>query len=122
MIKYIKIGDHIWIRKDNGYGFFEEIVVVGETTRSWVTIPVSKSERWQQQDGSCEEWYVQRYSYKLPKNLRGFITAEEDFAKLSNWAISERYHIAKAVERSIDPVILLAVSKLVGYKQPEGIE
>lgn len=117
----MKIGDHIWVRKDNGYVFFEEVVIVGETTRSWVTLHAGTSAPYKQKDGSYAEWYVERYASKLPKKLKGFITAEEGFAKLSNWAISERYHIAQAVERSTDPAIVLAVSKLVGHKQPEGI-
>jgi hypothetical protein len=121
----IKIGSHIWVREDRGYLFFDELVVIGETKLSWVTVNAKGALPYKVPDGFqpwyYRPWYVERYGKKLPKKLKGYFIADENSAKLHNWAISERYHIAQAVERCWEPTILLAVSKLVGHKQPEGM-
>jgi hypothetical protein len=116
----MKIGDRIWLKKARDF-WFKEVLIVGETTRSWVTIEAEGSAQWLKDDGQYQQWYVERHSKKLPKNLKNFIQADAGLAKLTNWALSERYRIGSAVEHCTDPAILLAVSKLVGHKQPEGI-
>jgi hypothetical protein len=116
----MNIGDRIWIKTARDF-YFKEVLIVGETARSWVTVQSEGSAQWLKDDGKYQQWYIERHSKKLPKNLKDFIQVEAGLAKLNNWAISERYHIAQAVERTADPAILLAVSKLVGYKQPEGM-
>jgi hypothetical protein len=115
----IKVGDHIWIRGQHSF-HFDERVVVGETKISWVTVDAHSAGPYQTLSG-YQPWYVERYAKKLPKRLKGYLVADEDSAKLHNWAISERYHIARKVEYATDPVIILAIAKLVGHKQPEGI-
>lgn len=111
----MKVGDVVWVKKTDNF-WFAEVKIVAETTRSWVWVTHSLTATY-----VAEPWYVEQYGKKLPKNLKGYIVADAGAAKLHNWAISERYNIGDAVRRSTDPAILLAVSKLVGFKQPEGL-
>ena len=46
--------------------WFEERVIVGETSRSWVTVNVGVSSQWKEPNGYAA-WYVKRYATKVPK-------------------------------------------------------
>jgi hypothetical protein len=116
----MNIGDHIWLRKEHSSWQFDEHIIVGETKLSWVTVNAKSASPYQIHNG-YQPWYVARYSHKLPKKLKGFVVADEKTAKLHNWANSERYRIAQAVDCCWDPNILLAVAKLVGHNPPEEL-
>jgi len=109
-----RLNEKLWLKREREW-YFEEHIVVAETSRSWICVPTSE-DRWRD-----SEWYIKQFGKKLPKNGKGFVTATEAEAKINNWAFSERYKISDAVERCSDPNMLLTIARMVGYKQlPEG--
>ena len=113
----MKIGDRFWIKQANGV-WYEERVIVGETSRSWVTVNVGASSQWKEPNGYAA-WYVKRYATKVPK--KGADIADAKTAMQSNWSFNNRYKLSDVVERCWEPITLLAIAKLVGFEIPEEI-
>jgi hypothetical protein len=109
----LKISDRVWV-KQHVESTFVEMVIIGETSRSWMTVPAKGY------DVNYGEWYFKRYSSKLPKTLKGFIVSTDAaFVKRANWALNERWKIGNAVQSCSDPDILLPIAKLVGMEPKE---
>ena len=111
----MKIGDTIWVRRHDvriyitgshsnqarGKDHFEPYVIVGETSRSWITGTGWNETRW-------------------PKKGGDYLTTPEELA-LAIWQFDNSYKLKSAVERITDPALLLQIAKLIGYPAlPEG--
>ena len=82
----MKIGDRFWVKQANKV-WFEERVIVGETSRSWVCIPMEKDfEKYRD-----SEWWIKQVAVKLPKNFKSWI-AYRDFL-LKTHPDQQRVHL-----------------------------
>jgi hypothetical protein len=106
----MKIGDVIYYIMDNGYSF-QTKEIVGETSRSWVTLAVG-APSWKKESPRLE-----RYATKLPKSGKGYRLGTKAEADLQSWALANRYEISRKVERLQDRKVLLAIARMVGYEK-----
>lgn len=107
----MKIGDTIYYQEKGGHpAFWYKAVILGETSRSWLV-------------NASNEWWTDRpelighYAKKLPKSGTKFTTKEK--AELQSWTMTQRYQIARTVERLNDGALLRQVADLIGYKDSE---
>lgn len=111
----MKIGDIIWIRSTDWAGsLFDEKVIVGETDRSWLVMSNRIEDSW----ALTSQWAIKKAD-KVPKTLKGFEIGSEQLAKEKRWAMSNRYKISRRVERLENPVLLIKIAELIGYKEEE---
>ena len=111
----MKVGDTIWYRQFPYGGYiYHSGEIVGETSRSWVVVPVG-AEGWQRADAD-------RFGLKIPKSLKGYQIGTEKDAGLAKWASDHCWRIGQMVSAHIsNPALLLQLAALVGYKDiPES--
>jgi hypothetical protein len=104
----MKIGNVIYV-DTTGYNF-EKRVIIGETTRSWVTLSANSY------DLRYSEWFVKEYAEKLPKNGKGYKLGTKREADLQAWARKHAYHISKKVDSLRDHEMLLTIARMLGYE------
>jgi hypothetical protein len=102
-----KVGEVIYVRNEYQvtYAGYE---VVGETSRSWLVLPVGAA-GWQ-------KTALDRYARKLPKSGKGYIFGTQADQALAQWASKNRYNIGSFLQGTADAAVILAVAKLIGYK------
>ena len=100
----MKVGDTFYYRITTGGLLYAQVVILQETSRSWLVAPLKEAEIY-----GKSEWFI-RECTKLPKNGKGWVLGTKRDADLALWALEERYllglilcdYIRAAVERQ-DP-------------------
>jgi hypothetical protein len=97
------VGATIWYRKEYGGRLFNQAVVAGETSRSWIV---------RRPDAPAYEKGI-----KLPKNGEGWTLGTERDAKLALWAVENQRNVTSLLEAvaMTNATLFAQVAKLIGY-------
>jgi hypothetical protein len=116
----IKVGQAVWIFQKYGR-LYTKYHVVGETSRSWIVVPVSNMDSWVITGYPTDPKRFERYTQKIAKagEMKGDwrVGTDED-ARQTLWAVKNAYAISSRVSVA-DAPILIQIAKLIGFPCPE---
>lgn len=92
-------------------GGWEEVWVVGETSRSWICAP--------SRDTKPDGWGAFKIPKKLPDGQRPQVLFDGAEVELIIWAAQHQHRIEREVGR-LPPTALAEVAKLIGYEPAAG--
>ena len=107
----MKIGDVLWVRRTDYEGsLYGEVIIVGETPRSWLIMSNAPKDAW----ALTSEW-MRKTAPKMPKNLKGWAIGTKEEAEQKSWAIANIYKISQKVMILKDPLLISKIAALIGY-------